>query len=101
MHRWHETKVWSDEQLAEANQMLLASYDASNRSLEQFSPEGDKASEENLESMAKMSKEYKAYVAYVQIYNAINSEQQATKENLYPFPVVLFTSPVREPCFWL
>ena len=25
MHRWHETKVWSDEQLAEANQMLLAS----------------------------------------------------------------------------
>ena len=40
MHRWHESKVLSEEQLAEANQMLLASFDASNRSLEQFSRVG-------------------------------------------------------------
>ena len=40
VHRWHESKVLSEEQLAEANQMLLASFDASNRSLEQFSRVG-------------------------------------------------------------
>ena len=40
MHRWHESKVLTEEQLAEVNQMLLAFFDASNRSLEQFSRVG-------------------------------------------------------------
>ena len=40
-------------------------------------------------------------VEYVRIYNAINSEQPATKANVYPLPVVLLASPARELCFWL